>query len=97
MKNDELIPAHEFCTCYNIEYAFLDSLEHSGLLTITTIEHQSYIPAEEMHALEKFVRLHYDLDINLAGIETIHHLLGKIESLQKEITSLRNSLPAQES
>jgi hypothetical protein len=43
-----------------------------------------------MQKLEKFVRLHYDLDINLEGIETINYLLEKIEKMQKEILELRN-------
>jgi hypothetical protein len=45
-----------------------------------------------MHKLEKFVRLHYDLDINLEGIETINYLLERIEEMQKEIVNLRNKL-----
>jgi hypothetical protein len=43
-----------------------------------------------MQKLEKFVRLHYDLDINLEGIETINYLLEKIEKMQREILELRN-------
>ncbi|HEY5463889.1 MAG TPA: chaperone modulator CbpM [Hanamia sp.] len=91
MENDELIPAEQFCIYHNIEYSFISSLQDSGLIHITSVEHSSYIPANEIQSLEKFVRLHYDLDINLEGIETIHHLLEKIEEMQKEIMQLRNS------
>lgn len=90
MENDELIPADQFCIYHNIEYSFISSLEESGLISITSVEHSSYIPADEIQKLEKFVRLHYDLDINLEGIETINHLLEKIEEMQKEILNLRN-------
>lgn len=90
MKKDDLIPAKDFCIYNNIEYSFISSLEESGLISITSVEHSSYIPADEVHKLEKFVRLHYDLDINLEGIETINHLLEKIENMQKEILHLRN-------
>jgi hypothetical protein len=34
--------------------------------------------------------MHYDLDINIEGIETINHLLEKIDLLQKEILQLRS-------
>jgi hypothetical protein len=92
MENDDLIPAEDFCHYHNVEYSFISSLQDSGLIRITSIEHSSYIPADEVQKLEKFVRLHYDLDINLEGIETINHLLEKIEDMQKEIQSLRNTL-----
>lgn len=91
MEKDDLIHAEDFCTYHNIEYSFISSLEESGLISVTSVEHSSYIPADEIQKLEKFVRLHYDLDINLEGIETINYLLGKIEEMQKEILQLRNS------
>ncbi len=90
MENEELIPAEDFCIYHNIEYSFIHSLEDSGLITVTAVEHAAYIPAEEIQKLEKFVRLHYDLDINVEGIETINYLLEKIESMQKEILKLKN-------
>lgn len=90
MERDDLIPAEDFCIYHNIEYSFITSLEDSGLITVTSVEKSSYIPAEELQKLEKFVRLHYDLDINIEGIETISHLLEKIEQMQKEILQLRN-------
>jgi len=43
-------------------------------------------------SLKTFVRLHYDLDINLEGLETINHLLEKIEEMQMEILKLRNKV-----
>jgi hypothetical protein len=92
MENDELIPAEDFCVYNNIEYSFIHSLEDSGLISVTSVEQTTYIQADEIQKLEKFVRLHYDLDINLEGIETIHYLLEKIEEMQKEILQLRNSV-----
>ncbi len=91
MEKDQLVPAEEFCIYHNIEYSFISSLEDSGLITVTSVEQSTYIPVDELQKLEKFVRLYYDLDINIEGIETINHLLGKIEQMQKEILQLRNS------
>lgn len=95
MEKDELIPAEEFCTYNNVEYSFISSLEDSGLISITSVEHSAYIPADEIQKLEKLTRLHYDLDINLEGIEAIYHLLEKIEQMQKEILQLKNRIPDQ--
>ncbi|MEO8110600.1 MAG: chaperone modulator CbpM [Ginsengibacter sp.] len=93
MKTEDLIPAKDFCLHHNIEYSFISSLQNSGLISITTVKRSSFIHSNDLHKLEKFVRLHYDLDINLEGIETINHLLDKIEEMQSEIVRLQNSLP----
>lgn len=90
MEKDELILAEDFCIYHNIEYSFISSLEDSGLISVTSVEQSTYIPAEELQKLEKFVRLHYDLDINIAGIETINHLLERIEEMQREILQLKS-------
>ncbi|HEU5051636.1 MAG: chaperone modulator CbpM [Ginsengibacter sp.] len=91
MEREDLIPAKDFCLYHNIEYSFISSLEDSGLITVTSVEESAFIPADELDKLEKFVRLHYDLDINIEGIETIYHLLQKIEQMQREILQLRNT------
>lgn len=90
MENEELIPAEDFCMYHNIEYSFISSLEDSGLIRITSVEQHSYIPEDELEKLEKFVRMHYELDINIEGIETINYLLEKIDEMKKEIIHLRN-------
>ena len=93
MEQEELIPAKDFCIHHNIEYSFISSLEDSGLINITSVKRSSFIHVDDLHKLEKFVRLHYDLDINVEGIETINYLLEKIEGMQKEIMKLKNSSP----
>jgi chaperone modulatory protein CbpM len=90
MKN--LIPASEFCTNYKVSISFIRSLQDNGLLETTTIEETEYIPVSRLQELERIVRLHYDMDINLEGIETIMHLLQRIRFMQDEITVLRNRL-----
>ncbi len=92
MEQEELIPAKDFCIHHNIEYSFISSLQNSGLISVISIKSSSYIHQDEIHKLEKFVRLHYDLEINIEGIETINYLLEKIENMQKEIVKLRNKI-----
>ncbi|MGH2565106.1 MAG: chaperone modulator CbpM, partial [Ginsengibacter sp.] len=76
---------------HDIEYSFISSLEDSGLISVTSVKRSSFINSNDLHKLEKFVRLHYDLDINIEGIETINYLLEKIEAMQKEIMKLKNA------
>ena len=88
----ELMSTAEFCEYHQIEYAFISGLEQSGLIHITTIEQKSFIDTSDLSALEKFIRLHYELDINLQGIEAILHLLNRMDQMQEEILLLKNKL-----
>jgi hypothetical protein len=92
METEYLIAIDEFCSSHNIEISFVSSLQQSGLIEITTIKESAFIEADQLQQLEKFVRLYYELDINLEGIETINYLLHRINSMQDEITTLRNRL-----
>ena len=92
MQNEAMIPAHDCCIHYNIEYSFLTSLQQHGLLEITTIEQTGFISLHELQKLERLIRLHNDLDINLEGIETVTYLLQKVETMQSELNSLRHRL-----
>jgi hypothetical protein len=97
IQADNLIAVDVFCTNHNIEISFISSLQQTGMIEITTIKDTGYIDAEQLQLLEKFVRFHYELDINLEGIETVNHLLQRINSLQNEIISLKNRLGLYES
>ncbi|NWJ50000.1 MAG: chaperone modulator CbpM [Bacteroidetes bacterium] len=92
MKTDYLIAVEEFCVIHNIEISFIGSLQQNGLIEITTIKETEFINVSQLKQLEKFVRLYYDLDINIEGIETISHLLQRINTMQDEIITLRNRL-----
>jgi len=92
METEYLIAIEEFCTSHNIEISFISSLQQSGLIEITTKQESSFIEADQLKQLEKYVRLHYEMDINLEGIETINYLLQRIGSMQDEIRILRNRL-----
>jgi hypothetical protein len=92
MKKGNMIPANEFCAFHNIEISFLNSLQEAGLIEITTIRETEYIRESQLTELEKIVRLYYELDINLEGIETVMHLLQRLNDMQDEITLLKNRL-----
>jgi MerR HTH family regulatory protein len=97
MQTEYLIAVDEFCARHNIEVSFVSSLQQNGLIEISTIRETGYIDPEQLKQLEKYIRFYYELDINLEGIETINHLLLRINYLQDEITVLRNKLRFYES
>jgi hypothetical protein len=92
MQTEYLIAVDEFCASHNIEISFIRSLQQTGLIEITTIKETGFIDADQLQQLEKFIRLYYELNINLEGIDTITHLLQRIKSMQDEIIALRNRL-----
>ena len=97
MQTENLIPVSEFCLNHNIEISFVRLLQETGLTEITTFEERLFIDIGQLQHLEKISRLYYDLDINLEGIDTIIHLLKRIDSLQDEIVFLKNRLRLYES
>jgi MerR HTH family regulatory protein len=92
MQTEYLVKIDEFCANHNIEVSFISSLQQNGLIEITTIKDSGFIDSNQLLQLEKIVRLYYELDINLEGIETINFLLQRINSMQNEIIGLRNRL-----
>jgi len=97
MQVENLIAVNEFCVNHRIEISFISSLQQTGLIEITTVKETEFIDAGQLQQLERFIRLYYELDINLEGIETISHLLQRINSMQDEIIALKNRLRLYES
>lgn len=89
---EHLISTDDFCTHYKVAYSFIDSLQQHGLIEITTINEHSFIDHEHLLNAERLIRLHYDLDINLEGIEAITALLSRVKNMQQEIIELKNRL-----
>lgn len=92
MNLEDLIPTEEICTRYKVEQTFISSLSQSGLIKIVTVEKTEYVPSEEITEFERLRRLHYELDINLEGLEAIQHLLAQLEGLQQQNRKLKNRL-----
>lgn len=91
-NREELITTEECCSHYEIELTFIQSLNEYGLIEILSVEEKQFIHNTQLHELEKFIRLHYELGINMEGIDAIAHLLQKMKNLQEEIADLKNKL-----
>jgi hypothetical protein len=96
MEAKRLVAIDEFCSIQRIETSFISSLQKSGLIEITTIKNQQYLDPTQLIHIEKFIVLHYELNINMEGIETIDHLLKRINTMGQEIIYLRNRLRSDE-
>ncbi len=91
-----LISTDDFCNNYQVEYSFIHSLQEHGLIEITTVNEQRFIDEDHLRRIERLVRLHYELDINVEGIEVISYLLKRIKNMQAEIIQLKNKLSVYE-
>ncbi len=91
MEND-LLSVEEFCIHYNVEYNFLELLHEHELIEIVNINEHDYLHADALRNLESLMRMHYDLNINLEGIEVINNLLSRINNMHQKIMYLQNKL-----
>lgn len=81
---------------YNVPKTFINALHEYELVEIIVKSDENYLRTTELHEVEKMMRLHYDLDINLEGIDAIYNLLKQVELLQAEIITLKNKLQSYE-
>ena len=97
MDNHQYISITEFCNCHHIEVSFISELSEYGLLNLVVIDNNEFLEKEQIAEVEKLMRLHYDLEINIAGIDAINNLLSRVSQLQNEIRLLENKIRRYES
>lgn len=97
MKMENLIPIPVLCAHYEVELSFFTNLSDMGLFEIKTIESKQYIDSDSVYEIEKMVRMHQELEVNIEGIDIAFNLLQKIDALQNELTALKNRLRLYES
>ncbi len=92
MNKKTYISLQEFCLKYQTDEHFVRALEEYDLLKISKIDDQFLIHHEHIASLERYVHLHYELEINPEGIQAIVNLLNRISELQTEIRMLKKRL-----
>ena len=97
MKNENYIAITTICNSHHISNDFIYELEECNLINVVEIENIRCIPLAQMKELEKFVRMHHELDINLPGIEAIFHLMQRLQTMEQKITILQQRLQLYES
>lgn len=92
MNGKQLISTQTLCSHYNIEISFVDALNNMGLIQIEIIEQSQFIHQDQISDLEKIIRLHNELNVNLEGIDVVLNLLEKERELRNELNALKNRL-----
>lgn len=84
-----MISITEICQHYELKTDFLKALDDMGLIPLIEEENQQFVEEDHLKELEVILHLHYDLDINLEGIDAISHLLVRMHEMQRELGQLR--------
>lgn len=91
MNIENLIPVPALCIHYEVEMSFFNNLSEMGLIEIKTIKDTQYIDTD-IYEIEKIIRMHQELAVNIEGIDVVLNLLQKIDDLQNELNSVKNRL-----
>ncbi|UMB60544.1 chaperone modulator CbpM [Lutibacter sp. A80] len=97
MDKQNLIQVETICFHYKIETSFIKDLENIGLITIETYENNKFIHQDKISDLEKMIRLHNELNVNIEGIDIVFNLLQKELKLKEELNALKSRLRIYES
>ncbi|MGQ1927897.1 chaperone modulator CbpM [Ornithobacterium rhinotracheale] len=86
------IKISDYCKNTQIESTFISELQDEGILVLQQVDNEDCIEEDMLEELEKYSRWHYDLGVNLAGIDAMRHMLQRMQQMEREIQSLKNSL-----
>ncbi len=92
MQTESLVPVRDFCIYHNVTITFVDTLVDKDLIALLTIEEIPYVEPTQLPQLEKFVRLHRDLNIHPDDLDVVAELLDRMERLQDQVLTLQNQL-----
>lgn len=87
-----LIAITTLCSHYEIEFSFIDALHKTGLIQIEIVKQDQFIHQDQIGDLEKMIRLHHELNVNIEGIDVIFNLLEKEKEMREELNALKNRL-----
>ena len=79
----------DICQSNKIERKFIQELHQNGLIEIIVEQETEFIEEEHISQIERFSTWHYELEINVHGIEVVQQLIDRIEKLQQEVRILK--------
>lgn len=92
MNKENLILIEHFCLHHGIDPAFIVALKEFDMIEILVLEEKQYFSAAQLAKIEKIIRLHHELEINLEGIDIIMNLLDQLDDYKSQLTNARNKL-----
>lgn len=90
--NRQYITITELCKWHRIERQFIHSLNEVGLVQIMEVENEEVLTYHELAEVEKMIRMHYELEINVEGIDVVYNLLNQVNDLKHKVHVLQSRL-----
>ena len=82
----------EYCDHEKIEKSFIFDLNREGIIKIVQQEEDKCLDENDLSDIEMFSRWHYELGVNLEGIDAMRHMLTRMKNMQLEIKNLQQKL-----
>lgn len=94
MATTDLIHIQKVCNCHEIKFSFIHELDELGLIEIHSVDNDKFIHENQLKDVEKMIRMHHELNINIEGIDAIYNLQQRIHQLEEELLQTKNRLKA---
>ncbi len=88
----QYITIREFCDFHAVDIKLIEEIIDFGLLSPQEQNQQLCISEDEVDTLETMLRLHQELGINWAGVETILNMRESMQELQQQRRQLEQQL-----
>lgn len=85
----------ETCRRLGIRPDDLKAIETEGLIVLETVQGEKVIRKDQIERLEMILRLRNDLSINLAGIDVILDMRGRMLQMRREVEQILDFLHRQ--
>jgi hypothetical protein len=92
MDSENYIQIELYCEQTQTPLEFIDDLLEFEMIEVQKIENKIYVKSHYITEIERIYRLRKDLGINMEGIDTLNHMLEKVNRLEQEVRLLRNRL-----
>ncbi|MFV0590017.1 MAG: chaperone modulator CbpM [Draconibacterium sp.] len=92
MTSNELVSIKQVKIHHNLDDGFMERVESCQLIEFVFKESEKFMYVEQLPVLEQIIRLHFDLQVNMEGIDVITQMLKRMDKLQQTIQHLENRL-----
>ena len=92
MDSENFIQIELYCKQTDTPLEFIDDLLEFDMIEVQRIEDKIYVKPHYIVEIERVYRLRKDLGINMEGIDTLNHMLQKMNRLEREVKLLRDRL-----
>ena len=92
MNTENFISLNTLSIHYQVDISFFNTLVEMGLIEVEELDQSFYVQQDKITVIEKMIRLHHELDVNVEGIDVVFNLLARIKDLQNELMITKNRL-----